>query len=40
MAKKPGTTSATHDVSQPKKASSLTLSDGAKIAGVSPITVS
>lgn len=40
MAKKPGTKSATHDVSQPKKASSLTLIDVAKIAGVSPITVS
>ncbi|MDE1164703.1 MAG: LacI family DNA-binding transcriptional regulator [Pseudomonas sp.] len=40
MAKKPGRASANLDASQPKKASSLTLIDVAKVAGVSPITVS
>lgn len=40
MAKKPGRESGTPDVSRPKKASSLTLVDVAKVAGVSPITVS
>jgi LacI family gluconate utilization system Gnt-I transcriptional repressor len=40
MAKKSGAKAATSKVSQPKKASSLTLIDVAKIAGVSPITVS
>ena len=40
MAKKPGKTAASLDPSQPKKASSLTLIDVAKVAGVSPITVS
>lgn len=40
MAKKPDRTSIVPEIAQPKKASSLTLVDVAKIAGVSPITVS
>lgn len=40
MAKKPGRKHGTPDVSPLKKASSLTLIDVAKVAGVSPITVS
>ena len=37
MAKKPGRTPFTPEIAQPKKASSLTLVDVAKIAGVSPL---
>lgn len=40
MAKKPGRPSGALDAPQPGKASSLTLIDVAKVAGVSPITVS
>jgi len=40
MPKKPGKPTVARDVSLPKKASSLTLIDVAKVAGVSPMTVS